>query len=617
MKDLRPSHLLTRFSGFILVGLMALWLGFLFHSTAVEDAAAQTYILSVVQSSDSVNEGSSVNIDVQINTLPSAGVTVTIQYATSGGTAVAGTDYTPVSGILTFTSTSLTQQRVTIQTIRNSATLNDRTVNFTISNAKPASSAGTDPAKSSAPIFIVNIDSAPTATPTGGLPIFADAYEPNNSFDEASATAADAPKLCSLTFYPPGDQDYFRWWGKAGVSYLIATSDLDPAIDTVLEVYDTNQNLIFYNDDVSPGDFRSEAPITANVDGYYFARVTNKSPGDPVDKTYCFQVTQFISPTPTMPPAFPTGADACEYNSTIEFACLFIVGETKQLTFVSTLGSEQDTDYFRMWIKPGIYYTCDTEIPSGSAADTNMVMLDANGNSFNPQIGNDDKEVGDLGSQVSYLSTYTGWLHMIVNPVNVPPLEEAPQHTYTLTCVQTVATPTPTPTETPTPTPTPILPTSSSPIGGGSGATTTPIPTIVIPTFPPSPTPINPADFIPTPVPPPLVNIQPLATATSVSGGRQTVTIDVTVYYDSNNNFLPELTEGIIDTAVALFDNGTGELLSFGQTNEAGMIHFAAVEASGTVRVVVPYFNLTQIVTQSSDELLIRVAPGTLPIGIP
>lgn len=68
---------------------------------------------------------------------------------------------------------------------------------------------------------------------------------------------------------------------------------------------------------------------------------------------------------------------------------------------------------------------------------------------------------------------------------------------------------------------------------------------------------------------------------------------------------------------VALFDNATGELLSYGQTNQAGMIHFENIQATGTVRILVPYLNYSQIITQSTDDVLIRVAPGTLPIGIP
>src|SRR5690606_32817514 len=136
---------------------------------------------------------------------------------------------------------------------------------------------------------------------------------------------------------------------------------------------------------------------TAGTDCYYYARVTNKTPIEPVNKRYCVGIDSAVQPTTTPPPGFPPAADACEVNSTIETACLFVAGETKaSLIFVPSLGSPQDTDIFKMWVKPGIYYTCETVIPAGSAADTNIILWDSNGNPFNPWIGNDDKIPGGL-----------------------------------------------------------------------------------------------------------------------------------------------------------------------------------------------------------------------------
>ena len=95
---------------------------------------------------------------------------------------------------------------------------------------------------------------------------------------------------------------------------------------------------------------------------------------------------------------------------------------------------------------------------------------------------------------------------------------------------------------------------------------------------------------------PPIVQFQPLPTATSISGGGQDVTINVTLYYDVNESFTPELTEGVANVAVFLFDSATGNLLSFGTTNETGTIRFTGVMASGPVRVVVPFLNYNQII---------------------
>ncbi|MAT99255.1 MAG: hypothetical protein CL608_19115 [Anaerolineaceae bacterium] len=530
---------------------------------------------------------------------------ITVSYTTANGTAVAGSDFVAASGVITFDIGDTNPKPITLEIINDTVAEDSQFFNLQLFD--PISATLGTP--SIATINITDNDSGATATPQ----IFADAQEPNNSFNEATETAADAANICNMTFYPPGDQDYFRWWGKAGITYIVSTSNLNAGIDTVLNVYNTNQSQIASNDDVSAGVFRSEVRFTANTDGYYYARVTNKSPVDPVNRLYCFGVDATVEPTSTPPPGFPADADVCEFNSTIDTACLMVLGETKSgLNFVPTLGSTQDTDIFKVWLKPGIFVTCETIIPAGSAADTNMIFWDNNGNPFNPWLGNDDKDGGglDFGSRVSYLSTYTGWLFVVVGPRSTPPLDEADLHEYDLTCTGVESTPTPTATAT------------SSFTGGTGGtggfATSTPQPTVALPTQFPTPTPIDFSQFFtPTPQPPPVVQFQPLPTSTPAGGGTQSATINVTLYYDSNNNFLPELTEGIVNAAVALYDNGTGELISFGHTNETGVARFTAVNAAGAVRVVVPFLNYSQVVLGENAEILVRVAPQPLPIGIP
>jgi hypothetical protein len=457
---------------------------------------------------------------------------------------------------------------------------------------------------------ITNDDPPPTNTPiatSGAPPIYVDAYEPNNTLPEAYTTSSGT-KLCSITLWPTGDLDYFRFVGKQGSYYIVSTTDLESGIDTQLIVYNPQGNEIARNDDYEVGDRRSQVTITANSNGYYYARIENRDPSDPADKTYCFEVREINPPTPTpshTPP--PLGADdiLCEFNSTMEYVCTIGLDKIYNFNFVPVYGSLQDTDMFRIWMKPGIQYSCETTIPDGSLADTNIIFLDNNGNDFQPNLGNDDKVIGDLGSKLSYLSTYTGWLHVVVGPVNVPPFEEANLHTYQLTCTSTTATATPTATAT------------SAFVGGGGSFVPTATP-IAFPTFPPTPTPIDFSSFnTPLPPTPPAVQFQPLPTSTPPSGGAQTITINVTIYYDANENFMPELTEGIMDTAVSLYSNSSGELVSFGYTNEAGLIRFDSISVVGAVRVVVPFLNYTQIVTGDSADILVRIAPQPLPVGIP
>lgn len=596
--------------GMCLVGVMVVY-GTYPQEVEAAPAGQPNFQISFVGSPPvyTVTEGGTANITVRIDPAITTTITATVQYLTSDGTGRAGVDYISASGTLIFNSSNQVRT-FPIQTIDNTTNDGNRTVILTINNATNATVAN-----SPATLVISDNDPPPTNTPAGGTPVFADVLEPNNSFNEASDIAPGAAARCNLTFFPPGDEDYFRWWAKAGITYIISTSNLASGLDTTMNVYDVNRNQIASNDDIAPGIFASQVRITANTTGFYYARVTNKTPVDPVNRTYCFEVAQVVQNTPTPPPGFPPGADACEFNSTIETACLIVPNETLSLSFVPTLGSHQDTDMFRIWVKPGIYTTCDTEIPTGSAADTNMILRDAHGNPFNPWIGNDDKEPGNFGSQVSYLATYTGWLFIEAGPVSIPPIEEAAAWTYTLTCVQTVATPTPTATATFVRPPT----TGTGGTGGGFFPTATPAPTFEFPTPFPTPTPIDIDALLGsrTPPPPPIVDVQPLPTVTPAAGGAVNATIRVTVYYDANNNFLPELNEGIVNAAVSLTDNSTGQLLSFGHTNEAGVVQFTNVNSIGAIRVDVPFLNHSQIVSGGSSEILIRVAPLPLPNQIP
>ena len=568
----------------------------------------QAQTLPEIEFSGSASITVDENIDtftltVDINQAPVSS-TVTVDYVALPASATTA-DYVLTPGSLTWAIGDDTSKTITVRIIDD--TVDDNSEFFYVELEDPSQATLGTPFRKT-----INITDNDAASGTPTPQVFADDYEPNNNFNEATETAADAANLCDLTFYPPGDNDYFRWWGKAGITYVVTTSNLDPGLDTVLDVYNPNQSLIANNDDVAPGIFRSEVRFTASSDGYYFARVTNKSPVDPINKLYCFGIDSTVDPTTTPPAGFPADADVCEFNSTIDTACLIVAGETKSgLNFVPSLGSSQDTDIFKMWVKPGIFYTCETIIPAGSAADTNMIFWDNNGNPFNPWLGNDDKGGLDFGSEVSYLANYTGWLFIVVGPVNVPPLDEADLHEYDLTCTGVESTPTPT-----------ASPTSSFTGGtggtGGTFATATPQPTVALPTPFPTPTPIDFSQFFTaTPAPPPVVQFQPLPTSTPSGGGTQSAVINVTLYYDTNNNFLPELTEGIVNAAVALYDNGTGELISFGHTSETGMVTFTAVNAVGAVRVVVPFLNYSQVVVGNNADILVRVAPQPLPIGIP
>ena len=101
-----------------------------------------------------------------------------------------------------------------------------------------------------------------------------DSYEPDNSFDQYSTMSVTSSlQSQSRSIDPTGDNDYIRFYAYAGKNYIFYT---EGSTDTYGYLYDSNQNLLTYDDDSGSGlNFRIEYPISSS--GYYFLRVRGYS----------------------------------------------------------------------------------------------------------------------------------------------------------------------------------------------------------------------------------------------------------------------------------------------------------------------------------------------------
>jgi hypothetical protein len=531
-----------------------------------------------------VTEGNRATITVEIN--PSPTVTATVRYETLNGTAQAGTDYVPASGVLDF-SPGDTSRSFQVQTRSRSTFVGDRTVILRLSDP---TNADLDPARDASVLTILE-DQVPTGTPRTPTPVFVDKYEPNNTLETSFPTSVGAPELCEITLWPSGDIDWFRFTVKDDDAYEALTLDLSPGLDTVLTVYDNEGKVVDTNDDFEFGSLASKVEFTAKASGTYYAQIVNKDGSDTANKTYCFEVNQVqgtATPTPLPTTTRVPGADICEYNGDFDSACLIGAGDTFDMNFVPIWGEGPDNDFYRIWVKPGLFYNCET-FNLSSVNDTNMILYDQNQNGIG---GNDDRAVGDFSSQVSFFASYTGWLYILVGPVAPPEYALSFLFTYSLRCTETITTPTATPA--PTRPPSSFVP---------KPATTTPSPS------PLEETPVfTTTSVVATPTATPNVQVQPLPTNTPMAAAGREISFELTVYYDSNLNFTPELTEGVEDVGVAIYDNMTNELLAFGYTNEAGTIRFSSLTVTGMIRISIPFLQFNQIATGDSN-VFIRVSP--------
>jgi hypothetical protein len=421
----------------------------------------------------------------------------------------------------------------------------------------------------------------PTATPFPTAVSNADAYENNN--DAASAFELPVTTYLKLsdylgvaTFHTASDEDWYRLWAKDDKWYQIETSELS-GVDTRLVIYKSNGTSKVTSNDDGGGGYASAVLFKAGYDGYYYIRVHNKV-DDPGSYNMTIQESDEATPQPTATagPGADSKSDSCENNLDFDHACIIASNQAKKFNFVPPYGGV-DNDYFKLRIKPGYNYECATsDLDAG--IDPNMIVYDQNRNGIG---GNDDVEPGDLNSYFSYYASYEGWLYVLVGYGDRTP-SDIYNSSYTLECKAAIPGE---PTATPAPT-------------GVPGATSTPRVTAAPPTATPA---VG-------------LKIRPLTTPTpkpETPSESVVLPISLLIYYDANGDGQPGAGEGVAGISAQAYEVSTNSLLVQGITDEQGYLEFT-VNAQGPVRVTVPFFSFSQLVTDEAT-IRLRVQSSALP----
>ncbi len=353
--------------------------------------------------------------------------------------------------------------------------------------------------------------------------------------------------------------------------------------------------------DYGPYFFQIFQRETSCSGGTYSLILTYQTPTSTPTPTGTTTATPTKTPKPaataTPAPTWMSGYDKFEPNFNFDTAKIVAPDITYDLNFIPWGGgSEVDNDYFKLWVKPGLFFSCETH-DLAPGVDTNMILYDSGGNLI---MGNDDKELGEYSSRVSYTSNFEGFLYLLVGHGSRLSYQDSINSGYQLTCSKSVpgAEPgtgpgadkggTPMPTATPRPSSSSPLPTPETP------ATTEPSGTVEL-TFRPMTTP---APTTPTPTP----------------GGFRT--FRMVIFYDSNADQQFGAGEGVPGFYVRVLDAASSEELAHGYTDEQGQLSFT-VPTVGTVRAIVPLLGVDRSVEPSLPELKIRIAPQPLPAVIP
>ena len=391
-------------------------------------------------------------------------------------------------------------------------------------------------------------------------------------------------------------EDYFRLDNAVlGWTYeVVAAPDGLGNYNLGIIVYDAAQTPIITDTNPLDGNSARVTMVAGSAGSFYFKvfQISHQCSGG----TYHLEASASPpTPTPTgtatPPPPTPlAGADRFEPNHDFDRATTIATGVTyDNLNFVPWGGATEDNDFYKIWVKPGLLYTCET-LNLAPGLDTNIIIYDHNRNGLG---GNDDVTPGDYRSRISYLSTYEGWLYILVGHGGRFPYSEVQNSTYSLRCSAEVpGLPTPAPTATPrpptatpvpkdwTPTPEPFTspPPTATPLAGGGLS----------------------VRLISTPAPP-----SPEATP-----APRFVPLDILVYYDANNDHSPGAGEGVAGLRILAYDTLTGEQVAAEVTDDTGRLRFTAA-VRGAVRIVVPYLGIGRVIEGEGASVYIRIASST------
>jgi len=116
-----------------------------------------------------------------------SGSSVTVDYATSNGTATAGSDYTGVSGTLTWTTGQTGDKTFAVTIADDALDENNETINLAIANAANATISG-----ASATATITDNDASPTVAFTATSSNGSEATTPANRAQRKAAPSREA-----------------------------------------------------------------------------------------------------------------------------------------------------------------------------------------------------------------------------------------------------------------------------------------------------------------------------------------------------------------------------------------------------------------------------------------
>lgn len=417
--------------------------------------------------------------------------------------------------------------------------------------------------------------------------------EPNDTWVQANPLPV--PGIVEGSIATLADTDFYTITVSTGDELSAVLTDYTASL--WLTLYDAQSRYVMAQS--TSANHRAELRWTA-MDTLYYLRVTRvitttgyllevvkiaPTPSPTPTRTPTVTPTpQPPAPTPTPTPSWAKGYDAYEPNNNFDQAVLLAPGMAYELNFVPWINWPEDYDFFRIRVKRGLIYTCET-FNLDQGLDTTLAIYSEP--DFNKQLMfNDDRERGDLSSRIAYYSTYTGFLYILVRPAQQLLPDEYSRSDYSLRCSYSApVVPTPRPTSVPLPTVRPTQtaqpPTTATPLPGGNVQLTVRLENRPTPPTPEMPTP-------------------------------RALVVDV--YVDANQDGVAQPQEGVEGFFLWAADARTGQEVARGYTDANGR---ATLSVTGAVRLTLPLLGLERYVEATATQVTIRLVSPTLPQRVP
>jgi hypothetical protein len=215
------------------------------------------------------------------------------------------------------------------------------------------------------------VPATPTNTVAPPVPISgADAYEPDDGLLDAKQIATDGSPQ-SHNLHTQGDRDYLYFQASEGNVYTIDTFGLGADIDTIIYLYDDQEQELARNDDGTEEALASRIVWIAPGSGTYYVMVrdlSEDSSGPEASYGISVQESTFVE-----------GADPYEPDDDAGWASQIETDGTSQ---THTFHTTADVDIVWFYADAGLEYTIETGNLLGGC-DTVLYLYDEDGNELN------------------------------------------------------------------------------------------------------------------------------------------------------------------------------------------------------------------------------------------